>query len=137
MLTPDYQEFANRASTKYRDNTVICGAYASGRWQNQPIVAGLPRPNPPRKRNFSARTENKGTVCGQKLLMARVVNAIATLADGGASDRNVTELSRLSLLHVCRSLYQQCRSRGPDRRSGTCRVPTRPRSPYRSGRYAS
>jgi hypothetical protein len=25
MLTPDYQEFANRARTQPRDNTVICG----------------------------------------------------------------------------------------------------------------
>ena len=25
MLTPDYQEFANRARTQLRDNTVICG----------------------------------------------------------------------------------------------------------------
>jgi hypothetical protein len=25
MLTPDYQEFANRARSQPRDNTVICG----------------------------------------------------------------------------------------------------------------
>jgi hypothetical protein len=25
MLTPDYQEFANRARGRHRDNTVICG----------------------------------------------------------------------------------------------------------------
>jgi len=30
MLTPDYQEFANRPLTEQRDNTVICTRFSAG-----------------------------------------------------------------------------------------------------------
>jgi hypothetical protein len=30
MLTPDYQEFANRAVPEHRDNTVICTRFWGG-----------------------------------------------------------------------------------------------------------
>jgi hypothetical protein len=43
MVTPDYQEFANRADIEYRYNTVICRTLASRECRNQPSVARLPR----------------------------------------------------------------------------------------------
>jgi len=52
MVTPDYQEFANRATAEHRDNTVICGVRARWTCRNQPSVARLPRCQPARKRNF-------------------------------------------------------------------------------------
>jgi len=54
MVTPDYQEFANRATAEYRDNTVICGMYASGRCRNRPGVARLPRCQTSTKAELSA-----------------------------------------------------------------------------------
>jgi hypothetical protein len=62
MLTPDYQEFANRASTRHRDNTVICSADASGRWRNQPIVARLPRHQTSTKAELSVDPGHKGRI---------------------------------------------------------------------------
>jgi len=43
MLTPDYQEFANRAPTGHRDNTVIFGLRTKRSGRNRPSVALLPR----------------------------------------------------------------------------------------------
>jgi hypothetical protein len=43
MLTPDYQEFANRYTTAHRDNTVISGAHPRQTRRNQAGVAVLQR----------------------------------------------------------------------------------------------
>jgi hypothetical protein len=43
MLSPDYQEFANRASPATRDNTVISGLGTDEVMEITPGVAGLPR----------------------------------------------------------------------------------------------
>jgi len=57
MLTLDYQEFANRAPTALRDNTVICGfgtrkpAEIGGTWRYCHAW-------PARKRNFPPKPVN-------------------------------------------------------------------------------
>jgi len=43
MLTPYYQEFANRAPTGNRDNSVILGVRMRISRRNRPSVAVLPR----------------------------------------------------------------------------------------------
>jgi hypothetical protein len=54
MLTPDYQEFANRAQIGHRDNTVISsiGTWRSSR--NRQSVARLPRRKTSTKAELSA-----------------------------------------------------------------------------------
>jgi len=43
MLTPDYQEFANRAGVQLRDNNVISSFGTARKCRNRRSVAGLPR----------------------------------------------------------------------------------------------
>jgi hypothetical protein len=52
MLSPDYQEFANRGRTWHRDNTVICNLHTWITCRKRTVVARLPRDSAIRKRNF-------------------------------------------------------------------------------------
>jgi DNA-directed RNA polymerase subunit N (RpoN/RPB10) len=54
MLTPDYQEFANRAQIGHRDNTVISGLRTGRYCRNRPAVARLPRLKTGTKAELSA-----------------------------------------------------------------------------------
>jgi hypothetical protein len=54
MLTPDYQEFANRARIGHRDNTVISGIRMGRSCRNRPAVAVLPRRKTSTKAELSA-----------------------------------------------------------------------------------
>jgi len=54
MLTPDYQEFANRARIGHRDNTVIFGLRTGISCRNRPAVARLPRRQTSTKAELSA-----------------------------------------------------------------------------------
>src|ERR1700704_1513335 len=55
MLTPDYQEFANRARIGHRDNTVISGIGTGRSCRNRQNVARLPRRQTSTKAELSAR----------------------------------------------------------------------------------
>jgi hypothetical protein len=52
MLSPDYQEFANRGRTWHRDNTVIYNLRTRITCRKRTVVARLPRDSAIRKRNF-------------------------------------------------------------------------------------
>jgi hypothetical protein len=54
MLTPDYQEFANRARIGHRDNTVIFGLRTGENRQIRQSVARLPRRQTSTKAELSA-----------------------------------------------------------------------------------
>jgi len=54
MLTPDYQEFANRARTGDRDNTVIFHFRTASYVRNRAGVALLPRTQKSTKAELSA-----------------------------------------------------------------------------------
>jgi hypothetical protein len=54
MLTPDYQEFANRARIGHRDNTVIFGLRTGEIRQIRQSVARLPRRQTSTKAELSA-----------------------------------------------------------------------------------
>jgi hypothetical protein len=54
MLTPDYQEFANRAQVAHRDNTVFFGLRTGRSCRNRPAVARLPRRKAGTKAELSA-----------------------------------------------------------------------------------
>jgi hypothetical protein len=54
MLTPDYQEFANRARIGHRDNTVILGLRTGENRQIRQSVARLPRRQTSTKAELSA-----------------------------------------------------------------------------------
>src|SRR5204862_4856456 len=64
MLTPDYQEFANRAEMATRDNTVICGVRTGRSSRNRPSVAQLPRRKTSTKPELSAHAGHRHTAFG-------------------------------------------------------------------------
>src|SRR5580698_613857 len=72
MVTPDYQEFANRANPEYRDNTVICGAQASARCRNRASVARLPR----------CQTSTKAELCRRNRLRRQSLTPIRAFSRG-------------------------------------------------------
>src|ERR1700730_8404046 len=77
MVTPDYQDFANRASAKHRDNTVICLRHASGRCRNRPCVARLPLRQTSTKAELLAVQGRRSAAGGRNCRLTAVFNAVA------------------------------------------------------------
>src|ERR1700716_1795293 len=65
MLTPDYQEFANRARIGHRDNTVISGIGTGRSGRNRRNVARLPRRQTSTKAELSAHAGHRQAADGQ------------------------------------------------------------------------
>src|SRR5471030_2130523 len=130
MVTPDYQEFANRAATEYRYNTVICGVLASREMPKSPercAIATLPD------------RHESGTFCPDEDINCHwrsylppppAITALATLIDP------VTGSLPPALPSVFRSPCRPGQIRGLARRSGSGRVPANPRSSGRIARCA-
>src|ERR1700751_3759890 len=77
MVTPDYQYFANRASAKHRDNTVICLRHASGRCRNRPCVARLPLRQTSTKAELLTVRGQRNAAGGRNCRLTAVFNAVA------------------------------------------------------------
>jgi hypothetical protein len=76
MVTPDYQEFANRADTEYRYNTVICGTLARGDAEIARALRDCHAARPARKRNFLPKR-------GMKVPLAAIFAAASVVNAGG------------------------------------------------------
>ncbi|MEZ2142068.1 hypothetical protein AAE026_07080 [Bradyrhizobium sp. DN5] len=65
MLSPDYQEFANRGSPATRDNTVISGLGTSEVIEITPALLDC-HEKQARKRNFPPVAGRKTALCGAR-----------------------------------------------------------------------
>ncbi|MGX1164434.1 sugar (pentulose or hexulose) kinase [Bradyrhizobium sp. USDA 372] len=65
MLSPDYQEFANRGSPATRDNTVISGLGTSEVIENAPALLDC-HEKQARKRNFLLAAGRKTAFCAAR-----------------------------------------------------------------------